>query len=164
MSLLPNTVINGNCLEVMKEIDDASIDMILCDLPYGATQNSWDSVIPPAPLWEQYERIIKPNGAILLFGQDKFTATMMLSNPMCKVYERPPLVLSEGMKLFAVNAGYRKTDVGTNWYYVRAKNAREARKRFKDRITWLDVYGVREVTDAALIQDVLSSPRKYICF
>lgn len=54
------------------------------------------------------------------------------------------------MKLFAVNAGYRKTDVGTNWY--------------KDRITWLDVYGVREVTDAALIQDVLSSPRKYICF
>ena len=81
MSLLPNTVVNGNCLEVMKEIDDASIDMILCDLPYGATQNSWDSVIPPAPLWEQYERIIKPNGAILLFGQDKFTATMMLSNP-----------------------------------------------------------------------------------
>lgn len=75
MSLLPNTVVNGNCLEVMKEIDDASIDMILCDLPYGATQNSWDSVIPPAPLWEQYERIIKPNGAILLFGQDKFTAT-----------------------------------------------------------------------------------------
>lgn len=60
MSLLPNTVVNGNCLEVMKEIDDASIDMILCDLPYGATQNSWDSVIPPAPLWEQYERIIKP--------------------------------------------------------------------------------------------------------
>ena len=86
MSLLPNTVINGNCLEVMKEIDDASIDMILCDLPYGATQNSWDSVIPPAPLWEQYERIIKPNGAILLFGQDKFTATMMLSNPKLHRY------------------------------------------------------------------------------
>ena len=86
MSLLPNTVINGNCLEIMKEIDDASIDMILCDLPYGATQNSWDSVIPPAPLWEQYERIIKPNGAILLFGQDKFTATMMLSNPKLHRY------------------------------------------------------------------------------
>lgn len=78
MSLLPNTVVNGNCLEVMKEIDDASIDMILCDLPYGTTQNSWDSVIPPAPLWEQYERIIKPNGAILLFGQDKFTAAAPL--------------------------------------------------------------------------------------
>lgn len=84
---------------------------------------------------------------------------------MYKSYERPPLVLNGGgAKLFAVNAGYRKTDVGTNWYYVRAKNAREARKRFKDRITWLDVYDIREVTDAALIQDVLSSPRKYICF
>lgn len=83
---------------------------------------------------------------------------------MYKSYERPPLVLNGEAKLFAVNAGYRKTDVGTNWYYVRAKNTREARKRFKDRITWLDVYGIREVTDAALIQDVLSSPRKYICF
>lgn len=83
---------------------------------------------------------------------------------MYKSYERPPLVLNGGAKLFAVNAGYRKTDVGTNWYYVRAKNAREARKRFKDWITWLDVYVIREVTDVALIQDVLSSPRKYICF
>lgn len=49
MSLLPNSVINGDCLEVMKEIDTASIDMILCDLPYGATQNKWDSVISPPP-------------------------------------------------------------------------------------------------------------------
>lgn len=83
---------------------------------------------------------------------------------MYKAYERPLLVLNEGAKLFAVNAGYRKTDVGANWYYVRAKNAHEARKRFKDRITWLDIYGVSEVTDAILMQDVLSSPRKYICF
>ena len=73
MSIASNTVINGDCLEVMKEIDAESIDLILCDLPYGATQNKWDVVIPPVPLWEQYERIIKPNGAILLFGQDKFT-------------------------------------------------------------------------------------------
>ena len=56
-----------------------TIDMIFTDLPYGATQNKWDVVISPQALWEQYERIIKPNGAILLFGQDKFTATMMLS-------------------------------------------------------------------------------------
>ena len=86
MSILPNSVINGNCLEVMKEIDDASIDMILCDLPYQVTKNQWDVAIPPVPLWEQYERIIKPNGAILLFGQDKFTATMMLSNPKLHRY------------------------------------------------------------------------------
>lgn len=70
-----------NCFEGMKLIDDESIDMIFCDLPYGVTaRNRWDSIIPPELLWEQYERIIKPNGAILLFGQDKFTAKMMLSN------------------------------------------------------------------------------------
>ena len=86
MSITPNAVINGDCLEVMKEIDAESIGLILCDLPYGATQNKWDVVIPPAPLWEQYERIIKPNGAIILFGQDKFTATMMLSNPKLHRY------------------------------------------------------------------------------
>lgn len=86
MIVFPNSVINGNCLEVMKEIDTESIDLILCDLPYGVTQNKWDVVIPPVPLWEQYERIIKPNGAILLFGQDKFTATMMLSNPKLHRY------------------------------------------------------------------------------
>lgn len=86
MSITPNTVINGDCLEVMKEIDAESVDLILCDLPYGATQNKWDVVIPPVPLWEQYERIIKSNGAIILFGQDKFTAAMMLSNPQLHRY------------------------------------------------------------------------------
>ena len=73
-------VYNVDCLIGMREIADESIDMIFCDLPYGVTKNKWDSVIPPELLWEQYKRIIKPNGAILLFGQDKFTAKMMLSN------------------------------------------------------------------------------------
>lgn len=75
-----DTVHNVDCLVGMKEIPTASIDMIFCDLPYGVTKSKWDAVIPPEQLWEQYERIIKPNGAILLFGQDKFTAKMMLSN------------------------------------------------------------------------------------
>lgn len=75
-----NRVYNVDCLIGMREIADESIDMIFCDLPYGITKNKWDSVIPPELLWEQYKRIIKPNGAILLFGQDKFTAKMMLSN------------------------------------------------------------------------------------
>lgn len=65
----------------MKQIADESVDMIFCDLPYGVTaRNRWDTIIPPDKLWRQYERIIKPDGAILLFGQDKFTARMMLSN------------------------------------------------------------------------------------
>lgn len=70
----------GDCLEVMKDIPAGSIDMICTDLPYGTTACAWDIVIPFEPLWEQYERIIKDNGAILLFGQDKFSAKLMLSN------------------------------------------------------------------------------------
>lgn len=74
-------LIHGDCLEVMKKIPSKSIDMILCDLPYGVTaKNKWDNVIPFDELWDAYKRIIKDNGAIVLFGQDKFTAQCMLSN------------------------------------------------------------------------------------
>jgi DNA modification methylase len=75
-----NKVIQGDCLEVMKELPSNSIDMILCDLPYGTTQNKWDSVIPLDKLWEQYERIIKENGAVVLTAQGLFTAKLILSN------------------------------------------------------------------------------------
>ena len=70
----------GDCLELMKEIPDGSIDMILCDLPYGTTACKWDNVIPFKPLWEQYERIIKDDGAIVLFGSQPFTTTLIASN------------------------------------------------------------------------------------
>ena len=75
-----NKIIQGDCLEVMKDIPDKSIDMILCDLPYGTTQNKWDSVIDLNKLWEQYNRIIKENGAIALTSQGIFTAKLILSN------------------------------------------------------------------------------------
>lgn len=71
---------NADCLEKMKDIPDKSIDMILCDLPYGVTQNSKDIVIPFEPLWEQYNRIIKDNGAILLFAQGLFYVDVVNSN------------------------------------------------------------------------------------
>ena len=71
---------NGGCLEVMKKIEDNSIDMILCDLPYGTTACKWDTIIPFDPLWEQYNRIIKPNGAIALFGNEPFTSRLICSN------------------------------------------------------------------------------------
>lgn len=71
---------NGNCLEVMKQIPDKSIDMILCDLPYGVTQNKSDIIIPFEKLWSHYERIIKDNGAILLFGQGTFYVDLVNSN------------------------------------------------------------------------------------
>ena len=75
-----NKVIEGNCLEAMKNIPNKSIDMILCDLPYGTTQNEWDSVIPLNKLWEQYERIIKDKGVIVLTSQGIFTYKLILSN------------------------------------------------------------------------------------
>ena len=70
----------GDCLEIMKDIPDKSIDMILCDLPYGTTQNKWDSVIPFDDLWREYKRIIKDNGVIVLTSQGIFTAKLILSN------------------------------------------------------------------------------------
>lgn len=74
------TLWKGDCLEKMKDIQDKSIDMILCDLPYGTTQNSWDIIIPFDKLWEQYNRIIKDNGAIVLFCDGLFQAKLILSN------------------------------------------------------------------------------------
>lgn len=70
----------GDCLQLMKEIPDGSVDMILCDLPYGTTQNKWDSVIPLDDLWFQYKRIIKSNGAVVLFSQMPFSAFLAVSN------------------------------------------------------------------------------------
>ncbi len=71
---------NGDCLELMKDIPDKSIDMILCDLPYGTTQCKWDLIIPFDKLWEQYNRIIKDNGAIVLFGNEPFSSALRMSN------------------------------------------------------------------------------------
>jgi DNA modification methylase len=73
-------LLHGDCLELMKDIKDQSIDMILCDLPYGTTACKWDTIIPFEPLWEQYNRIIKNNGAIVLFGQEPFASHLRLSN------------------------------------------------------------------------------------
>ena len=70
----------GDCLEVMKTIETGSIDMIFCDLPYGTTACKWDSVIPFEPLWEQYNRIIKDSGAIVLFGREPFSSYLRTSN------------------------------------------------------------------------------------
>lgn len=74
------TLLQGDCLELMKDIPNKSIDLILCDLPYGTTHCKWDTVIPFDKLWEQYNRIIKDNGAIVLFGKQPFTSQLINSN------------------------------------------------------------------------------------
>ena len=87
MSNVINRLFEGDCLEYMKEIPDGSVDMILCDLPYGMTQNKWDSYIPLDKLWEQYNRIIKTNGAIVLTSNGVFTAKLILSQPNIYKYK-----------------------------------------------------------------------------
>lgn len=78
---------HGDCLEVMKDIPDKSIDMILCDLPYGTTQCKWDVVIPFDKLWEQYCRVAKDNAAIVLFGAEPFSSRLRLSNLQMYKYD-----------------------------------------------------------------------------
>lgn len=82
----------GDCLEVMADIPDGSVDLVLCDLPYGTTACKWDSVIPFEPLWEQYRRIAKPNAAIVLTASQPFTTALIASNlkdfRYCWVWEK----------------------------------------------------------------------------
>lgn len=86
-------LMHGDCLDRMKEVETGTVDMILCDLPYGTTCCSWDAVIPFEPLWEQYKRVIKENGAIVLFAAQPFTAVLAASNlDMFRyewIYEKP---------------------------------------------------------------------------
>ena len=75
-----NTVHVGDCLELMRHIPDRSVDMILCDLPYGTTSCKWDVIIPFDELWEQYKRVVKDDGAIVLFGSEPFSSKLRVSN------------------------------------------------------------------------------------
>ncbi|WP_442637665.1 DNA-methyltransferase [Rossellomorea marisflavi] len=75
-----NVVLKGDCLDLLKTLPNKAIDMILCDLPYGTTQNKWDSIIPLDELWKEYNRVIKDNGAIVLFGAQPFTSKLVMSN------------------------------------------------------------------------------------
>jgi hypothetical protein len=78
----------GDCIEQMQNVSNESVQMILCDLPYGTTaRNEWDKKIPLEPLWEQWLRIIKPNGVIALWSQMPFTAELVMSNPQLFRYE-----------------------------------------------------------------------------
>ena len=95
---------HGDCLELMKKIPDKSIDMILCDLPYGTTACKWDVVIPFAPLWKEYNRIIKERGAVVLFGSEPFSSYLRMSNIKQFKYD---WYWNKGQGLNFVTAKYR---------------------------------------------------------
>lgn len=80
-------LIQGDCLQEMQNIPDKSVDAIICDLPYGTTQNKWDSIIDLKLLWKEYKRIIKDNGAIVLFSAQPFTSVLVSSNLNMFKYE-----------------------------------------------------------------------------
>ncbi len=71
---------HGDCLEILPEIPDASIDMVLTDLPYGTTRNKWDSIVPLEPLWNEFRRVTKDDAAVVLFSQQPFTTVLGASN------------------------------------------------------------------------------------
>ena len=77
---MPYQLLQGDCLELMSTIPSGSVDMVMCDLPYGTTACKWDSVIPFAPLWAAYKRICKPNAAIVLTASQPFTSALVMSN------------------------------------------------------------------------------------
>lgn len=83
----PDTLLCGDCLELMKDIPDNSVDMVLCDLPYGTTKNDWDNIIPLEDLWKLYSNVIKKETAIVLFSQQPFTSQLVISNPKMFKYE-----------------------------------------------------------------------------
>jgi site-specific DNA-methyltransferase (adenine-specific) len=102
-----NNIYFGDCLQLMGNIPSGSIDMILCDLPYGTTRNKWDSVIDLPKLWGQYKRVIKENGAIVLTGKQPFTSIVITSNLRMYKYN---LVWRKNLKTGNLNA--RKMPMG----------------------------------------------------
>ncbi len=101
MTLEINKIYCADCLDLMKEMEDNSVDMILCDLPYGITQCKWDSLIPLAPLWEQYWRVTKENAAIVLTSQQPFTTDLINS---CRLQFRYEIIWEKTMKMGFFNA------------------------------------------------------------
>jgi len=144
-SSLKNTLFQGECLEVLSMFEDESIDMILCDLPYGTTQNKWDSIIDLDCLWNEYNRILKPNGAVVLTAQGVFTAKLILSNEnffkykivwekskptnflnakkqplrkhedICVFYRKPPIYNPQMSKGTPYNKGVRKNQLSGSY-------------------------------------------------
>lgn len=124
----------GDCLELMKEIPDKSVDMILCDLPYGTTACSWDVIIPFDKLWEQYERIIKDNGAIVLFGCEPFSSALRMSN----------------LKMY-------KYDV--YWEKERITNIAQVKKRFGKTVETISIFYKKQPTYNPQMSVYTGTPR-----
>lgn len=161
-------IINGDCLEEMKNIPNKSIDMIFTDLPYGTTQCSWDTIIPFEPLWKEYKRIIKDRGVILLFGSEPFSSYLRMSNISWYKYDwiwekskatnflnakRQPLRAYENICVF-----YNKAPI----YNPQMTEGEAYNKGIRKEQTEDDVYG--EFNQVEVKSDGLRYPRNVIYF
>ena len=152
MSSLKFDLWKGDCLELMKDIPDGSVDTVLCDLPYGTTQCSWDNIINFELMWKELNRVVKDNSPIVLFGSQPFTSNLIMSNP--KMFREELIWLKnkagsglqakqkhikvhENILLFAKNGKY--TFNPQKWL-VDKKEFLTQRKTFNDRIVGNNIY------------------------
>ena len=155
-----NSVYEGDCLEYMRRFPDNSIDMVMCDLPYGMTRNKWDSIIPLGELWKEYGRIVKDTGAIVLTSQGLFTAELILSNrkmfrykwvwekskptnflnagrqplrkheDICVFYKKPPVYHPQMVNGNPYDKGFRKKQPSGSYGDFRPVHVRSDGKRY----------------------------------
>ena len=129
-------LINGDCLEVMKQIPDKSIDMILCDPPYGTIACKWDNIIPFEFLWKEYERIIKNNGAILLFGSGQFTHKLIYSNEKEIVLDNCMGSGSTGVACINTNRKFVGIELNEHYFNVSCDRIKQAYQEKQDYGEW----------------------------
>ena len=168
-----NKLFYGDCFDVFPTIGDKSIDMILCDLPYGATQNKYDIIIPFDKLWLQYERVIKDNGAIVLFGQGLFFADLINSNRKLFRYDlvwnkhlisgflnanRMPLRVHENIAVF-----YKKLPT-YNPQFTEGKPLHSKGKSYLKKEHKNQNYGKFEMTDDSRAGSTQKHPRSILSF
>ena len=168
-----STLVNADCFDVFPFIADKSVDMILCDLPYGTTQNKYDIILPFNKLWEQYERIIKDNGAIVLFGQGLFFVDLINSNRKLFRYDlvwdkqlisgflnanRMPLRVHENIAVF-----YKKLPT-YNPQCTEGKPLHSKGKSYLNKEHKNENYGKFEMTDDSRAGSTQKHPKSIISF
>lgn len=161
-------ILEGDCLEKLKEIDDYSIDLVYCDLPYGTTRCAWDTPIPFDAMWNEVLRVVKKNSAIVFHAQQPFTSALIMSNPKLFKYQwvwekskatgflnskKRPLVAHEDILIFSN---------GTPPYYPQMRSGEPYNKGIRKQQTENDVYG--EFQQVEVKSDGLRYPRSVLYY
>ena len=172
----------GDCLERMKEIPDGSVDMVLCDLPYGTTACKWDSVIPFEPLWEHYWRVLKPNGAVVLTAAQPFTTQLIASQidrfKYCWYWEKSspggfaqaknmPLKTVEDVAVFSQGAATHASQSGNRMPYNPqglVHSPKTVKNRTRDNQGYESAFGDRPSHKPEYVQEFTNYPKQALRF